>query len=157
MHLGQARVGELTFRRATADDVATIVAMLADDALGAKRESLDDPAPYQDAFRAIDGDARQYLAVAERDGENVGTLQLTFIPGLSLKGAIRAQIEGVRVASAARGTGLGSQLIEWAVEEARARGCRMVQLTTNNARTDAHRFYEKLGFEPTHIGFKRML
>jgi GNAT superfamily N-acetyltransferase len=151
------RVSELTFRRATVDDVATIVAMLADDALGARRESLDNLTPYQDAFRAIDGDARQYLAVAERDGVIVGTLQLTFIPGLSLKGAMRAQIEGVRVASSARGTGLGSQLIEWAVDEARARGCRMVQLTTNNSRTDAHRFYEKLGFEPTHIGFKRML
>jgi GNAT superfamily N-acetyltransferase len=148
---------DLMIRRATTDDVAAIVAMLADDALGATRESLDDLTPYLAAFRVIDGDDHQYLAVAERDGEIVGTLQLTFIPGLSFQGGTRSLIEGVRVASSARGTGLGTRLIEWAIEESRARGCRMVQLTTNKSRTDAHRFYAKLGFEATHIGFKRML
>jgi GNAT superfamily N-acetyltransferase len=151
------RVGDLTVRRATADDVPAVVAMLADDALGATRESPGDLAPYEAAFREIDGDPRQYLAIAEQDGEIVGTLQLTFIPGLSHKGMTRALIEAVRVSSATRGGGIGSRLLEWAVEEARSRGCGMVQLTTNASRTDAHRFYAKLGFEPTHVGFKRML
>lgn len=150
-------MSDLNVRRATADDIAAIVAMLADDALGATRESPDDLTPYAAAFREIDGDPRQYLAIAEQEGEIVGTLQLTFIPGLSHKGMTRALIEAVRVSSAARGGGIGSRLIEWAVEEARTRGCGMVQLTTNAARTDAHRFYAKLGFEPTHVGFKRML
>jgi GNAT superfamily N-acetyltransferase len=150
-------VSDLNVRRATADDITAIVAMLADDALGATRESPDDLTPYAAAFREIDGDPRQYLAIAEQEGEIVGTLQLTFIPGLSHKGMTRALIEAVRVSSAARGGGIGSRLIEWAVEEARTRGCGMVQLTTNAARTDAHRFYSKLGFEPTHVGFKRKL
>ena len=150
-------MSDLNVRRATADDITAIVAMLADDALGATRESPDDLTPYAAAFREIDGDPRQYLAIAEQEGEIVGTLQLTFIPGLSHKGMTRALIEAVRVSSAARGGGIGSRLIEWAVEEACTRGCGMVQLTTNAARTDAHRFYAKLGFEPTHVGFKRKL
>ena len=150
-------MSDLNVRRATADDITAIVAMLADDALGATRESPDDLTPYAAAFREIDGDPRQYLAIAEQEGEIVGTLQLTFIPGLSHKGMTRALIEAVRVSSAARGGGIGSRLIEWAVEEARTRGCGMVQLTTNATRTDAHRFYAKLGFEPTHVGFKRKL
>ena len=131
-----------------------IVAMLADDALGATRESPDDLTPYRKAFQDIDADPNQFLAVADRDGEVVGTLQLTYLPGLSRKGGTRAQIEAVRVRATERGTGLGSQLITWAVDQARERGCILVQLTTDTARTDAHRFYEQLGFTASHLGFK---
>ena len=131
-----------------------IVAMLADDELGATRESPDDLAPYRKAFQDIDADPNQFLAVADRDGEVVGTMQLTYLPGLSRKGGTRAQIEAVRVRATERGTGLGSQLITWAVDQARERGCILVQLTTDTARTDAHRFYEQLGFTASHLGFK---
>jgi GNAT superfamily N-acetyltransferase len=131
--------------------------MLADDPLGATRETPDDPAPYEDAFVRIDADPGQHLVVAERDGRVVGTVQLTVIPGLSRRGATRALIEAVRVHREERGGGLGTQLIEWAVEEARRRGCAVVQLTSDATRTDAHRFYERLGFAASHVGFKRML
>jgi GNAT superfamily N-acetyltransferase len=143
----------LVIRRATTADVAAIVAMLADDPLGAARESPGDPA-YAAAFAQIDADPRQFLAVAELAGEVVGTLQLTFIPGLSRKGASRAQIEAVRVRSDQRGSGLGRRLAEWAVETARERGAALVQLTTDAGRTDAHRFYERLGFVASHVGMK---
>ncbi|MEO3767625.1 GNAT family N-acetyltransferase [Streptomyces sp. B8F3] len=148
---------DLAIRRATAADVPAIVAMLADDPLGATRETPDDPAPYDDAFARLAADPGQYLAVAERDGRVVGTVQLTVIPGLSRRGATRALIEAVRVHREERGGGLGTQLIEWAVEEARGRGCAVVQLTSDATRTDAHRFYERLGFAASHVGFKRML
>ncbi|AKH83431.1 GNAT family acetyltransferase [Streptomyces sp. CNQ-509] len=148
---------DLAIRRATAADVPAIVAMLADDPLGATRESPGDPAPYEDAFVRIDADPGQHLVVAERDGRVVGTVQLTVIPGLSRRGATRALIEAVRVHREERGGGLGTQLIEWAVEEARRRGCAVVQLTSDATRTDAHRFYERLGFAASHVGFKRML
>lgn len=150
-------MSDLEIRRATAADVPAIVAMLADDPLGATREAPDDPAPYEQAFARIDADPAQHLAVAERDGTVVGTLQLTVIPGLSRRGMTRALIEAVRVHRDERGSGLGTQLIEWAVEEARRQGCAVVQLTSDATRTDAHRFYERLGFEATHVGFKRML
>ncbi len=150
-------VPELTIRRATAADVPAIVAMLADDVLGAGRETPDDLTPYLAGFAAIDTDPNQHLVVAERDGEPVGTLQLTIIPGLSRRAATRALIEGVRVASSERGSGLGGRLFEWAIAEARSRGCVLVQLTTDKQRVDAHRFYEKLGFEATHLGFKLAL
>lgn len=142
-----------TIRRATSADVPAIVAMLADDPLGATRERPGDPA-YAAAFTQIAADDRQYLAVAELDGEVVGTLQLTFIPGLSRRGATRALIEAVRVRSDMRGSGLGQQLTEWAIAESRTRGAALVQLTTDATRTDAHRFYTRLGFAPTHIGMK---
>jgi GNAT superfamily N-acetyltransferase len=140
-------------RRATADDVPTIVAMLADDALGAGREVIGDAA-YARAFAEIDEDPRQYLAVAEVDGEVVGTLQLTFIPGLSRRGATRALIEAVRVRTDQRGSGIGRRLAEWAIEEARSRGAAVVQLTTDASRVDAHRFYARLGFVASHVGMK---
>lgn len=145
-----------TIRRATAADVPAIVAMLADDPLGAARESPGDPV-YAAAFAEIDADERQYLAVAEVGGEVAGTLQLTFIPGLSRRGATRALIEAVRVRSDFRGGGLGRRLAEWAVAEARARGAALVQLTTDASRVDAHRFYTRLGFQPTHVGMKLTL
>ncbi|WP_189037252.1 GNAT family N-acetyltransferase [Streptomyces daqingensis] len=147
----------VTMRRATADDVPAIVSMLADDPLGARRESPDEPETYRAAFERIDADPNQYLVVAERGSRTVGTLQLTVIPGLSRRGASRALIEAVRVHSDDRGTGLGSQIIEWAVAESRRLGCSLVQLTSDATRIEAHRFYERLGFEASHLGFKMQL
>jgi GNAT superfamily N-acetyltransferase len=151
---------EVTFRRAQRGDVPTIVAMLADDDLGAERESVADPLPaaYWQAFEAIDADERQLLVVGEDgDGAVVATLQLSFLPSLTYVGGERAQVEAVRVAASTRGEGVGGQLMEWAIAQARARGCRLVQLTTNVSRPDAHRFYEALGFERSHVGMKLML
>lgn len=143
-----------TIRRATETDVPAIVALLADDHLGAARESLDDLAPYLAAFAAIDADPNVFLAVMEAEGRIIGTMQLTFLHGLSFRGAVRMQIEAVRIASDLRSQGLGGELIAWGVAQARSRGCRLVQLTSNAARPDAHRFYERLGFHHTHAGFK---
>jgi GNAT superfamily N-acetyltransferase len=148
---------DVVIRRATATDVPGIVAMLIDDEIAALRESPDDLTPYQAAFAAIEADPNQFLVVAERNGELVGTLQLSIIPGLSRKGATRGLVEAVRVAASARGTGLGTTLMEWSIEEARTRGCTIVQLTSDKARTDAHRFYLRLGFTNTHEGFKLTL
>ncbi|WP_333773686.1 GNAT family N-acetyltransferase [Streptomyces sp. IBSBF 3136] len=147
-------MGDLEIRRAAAADVPAIVGMLADDPLGAQRESLDDMTPYLAALERLDADPNQHLVVAVREGRVVGTLQLTVIPGLSRKGATRSIIEGVRIHADERGSGLGTQLIEWAVEESRHQGCQLVQLTSDNSRTDAHRFYERLGFTASHVGFK---
>jgi ribosomal protein S18 acetylase RimI-like enzyme len=144
------------FRRATADDVPAIVALLADDRLGAAREAPGDPA-YAAAFASIDADPNQFLAVAEAEGRVVGCLQLTFMPGLSHRGAWRGQVESVRVAASQRGTGVGRRFLEWAIAECRARGCRMVQLTTDKSRADAQRFYASLGFTASHEGMKLSL
>lgn len=147
-------MGDLEIRAADSDDVAPIVAMLADDPLGAQRESPDDLAPYLTALERLSADPNQHLVVAVREGRVVGTLQLTVIPGLSRRGSTRSIIEGVRVHADERGSGLGTQLIEWAIEESRRRNCQLVQLTSDATRTDAHRFYERLGFEASHVGFK---
>ncbi|WP_372408630.1 N-acetyltransferase family protein [Streptomyces luteireticuli] len=141
-------------RRATADDVPAIVAMLADDPLGARRETPEDPAPYRAAFAAIDADPQQQLIVAVRDGRPIGTLQFTVIPGLSHRGSRRALVEAVRVHADERSRGLGSLLMRWALEEARRLDCMLLQLTSDATRLDAHRFYERLGFEASHLGFK---
>jgi GNAT superfamily N-acetyltransferase len=133
------------------------VTMIADDQLGATRESADDLKPYLAAFEQIDADPNQLLIVAERNDEVIGTLQLTFIPGLSRRGSTRGLIEAVRVAAPARGAGLGTTLIQWAVEESRTRGCTLVQLTSDKTRTNAHRFYTNLGFTNSHEGFKLKL
>jgi GNAT superfamily N-acetyltransferase len=143
----------ITIRRAARQDVPGIVAMLADDPLGATREQPGDPA-YLTVFEALDSDPRQLLVVAERDGALVGTLQLTFVPGLSRRGATRALVEAVRVRSDQRGAGLGTVLMRWAIDTARERGCAVVQLTTDASRTDAHRFYRRLGFQASHVGMK---
>jgi GNAT superfamily N-acetyltransferase len=148
---------DVTVRRATASDIPAIVAMLADDPLGATRESPDDLSPYHAAFAEIDANPNQMLVVADRDGEVVGTGQLSFMPGLSHQGMWRAEIEAVRIRSDQRGSGLGSFLIEWFIEAARERGCGMVQLTSHSSRTDAHRFYTRLGFAQSHTGFKLRL
>ncbi|WP_030938840.1 GNAT family N-acetyltransferase [Streptomyces sp. NRRL S-646] len=150
-------MGDLAIRPATADDVAAIVAMLADDPLGAQRESPDDLTPYLTALERLASDPNQHLVVAVREGRVVGTLQLTVIPGLSRRGTVRSIIEGVRIHADERGSGLGTQLIDWAIDESRRQGCQLVQLTSDNTRTDAHRFYERLGFTASHVGFKLQL
>jgi GNAT superfamily N-acetyltransferase len=148
---------DTTLRRATAADLPAIVALLADDPLGARRESPDDLAPYRAAFARIDADPQQHLVVAERAGRVIGTLQLTVIPGLSRRGTTRSVIEAVRVHAEERGSGLGSELVGWAVAESRRLGVDLVQLTSDATRTDAHRFYRRLGFEASHVGFKLAL
>ncbi|MFI2370122.1 GNAT family N-acetyltransferase [Streptomyces sp. NPDC018833] len=147
-------MSDLHIRPAAADDIPAIVSLLADDPLGAQRESPDDLSPYTAAFERLAADPNQYPTVAVRDGRIVGTLQLTIIPGLSRRGTTRSIIEAVRIHADERGSGLGTQLIEWAVEESRSLGCRLVQLTSDATRTDTHRFYQRLGFEPSHVGFK---
>jgi GNAT superfamily N-acetyltransferase len=146
----------MTFRRATIDDVRAIVELLAADQLGASRDG-GDLEPYERAFQAIDADPAHLLVVAEEGGEVVATMQLSFLPGLARRGALRAQIEGVRVRSDQRGSGLGSELMAWAIDESRRRDCALVQLTSDKRRTDAHRFYERLGFVSSHEGFKLSL
>jgi GNAT superfamily N-acetyltransferase len=148
---------ELIIRPATADDIGAIVDLLADDPLGSERETPEDLAPYEAAYARLAADLGQHLVVAERAGHIVGTLQLTVIPGLSRRGATRSIIEGVRVASTERGSGLGTTLLEWAVEQSRRLGVDLVQLTSDATRTDAHRFYERLGFVKSHVGFKLSL
>ncbi|MDG9718590.1 GNAT family N-acetyltransferase [Streptomyces sp. DH24] len=145
---------DLDIRAAVADDVPAIVALLADDPLGAQRESPDDLTPYLAALERLANDPNQHLVVAVRDDRVVGTLQLTVIPGLSRRGATRSIIEAVRIHADERGSGLGTQLIEWAIEESRRQGCQLVQLTSDSTRKDAHRFYERLGFTASHVGFK---
>ncbi|MBP5980781.1 MAG: GNAT family N-acetyltransferase [Halomonas sp.] len=149
----------IQFRRARSDDVASIVALLADDVLGRQREDVGSPLNplYRAAFDAIDADPNQLQLVALAGDELVGTLQLTFIPGLARQGAWRGQIEGVRIASAQRSSGLGQQMFQRAIDECRDRGCELVQLTTDIERPDAHRFYERLGFENSHLGYKLKL
>ncbi|MFJ9345138.1 GNAT family N-acetyltransferase [Streptomyces sp. NPDC101237] len=147
-------MGDLDIRAAVADDVPAIVAMLADDPLGARRESPDDLTPYFGALERLSADPNQRLVVAVREGRVVGTLQLTFIPGLSRRGATRSIIEAVRIHADERGGGLGTLFIEWAIEESRREGCQLVQLTSDASRTGAHRFYERLGFTGSHVGFK---
>ncbi len=147
----------LLFRPARRQDVPEIVAMLADDPLGARREGDPGDERYLAAFDRIDADPYDELIVAERDGKVVGTMQLTYLAGLSRLGAERCQIEAVRVSAATRGQGLGRRMIQWAVDRARARGCAMVQLTSDKSRNDAHRFYDSLGFTASHEGYKLSL
>lgn len=152
----------VTIREARREDVADIVRLLADDHLGAGREVVSDPPlpAYFEAFEKVAADPRNLLAVAvaeDAGGRVVGTLQLTFIPGLSNQGAELALIEAVRVDSTLRGQGLGQVLVGWALDEARRRGCRFVELFTHASRIDAQRFYERLGFEKSHAGMRRAL
>lgn len=150
-------MSELMIRPATAEDIPAIVAMLADDVLGAAREAPDQPALYEEAFRRLDADPHQHLMVAARGDKVVGTLQLSIVHGMSRQGAGRALIEAVRIHADERGNGLGTTFLTWAVDESRRQGCQIVQLTSDATRTDAHRFYERLGFVPSHIGFKMNL
>lgn len=150
---------QLLFRQAAASDVARLVSMLSDDELGALRE--DDSQPlnqrYMDAFREIETNSNNELTVVEGDGEIIGMLQLTFIPYLTYVGSWRCLIEGVRIHSDYRGQGLGRQFFKWAIARAKTRKCSIVQLTSDKARSSALRFYESLGFEATHEGFKLKL
>lgn len=149
----------LNFREAERGDVRAIVQMLADDPLGARRESFSDPLPdsYLAAFDAVQRDPNNELIVAESDGVVIGVLQLTFIPYLTHRGGWRALIEGVRVSSSARSGGAGGAMMRWAIERASQRGCVMIQLTTDRTRGDALRFYERLGFVDSHHGMKLRL
>ena len=146
----------LTFRPARDSDLPAIVDLLADDALGSGREDPSRPlnAAYLDAFRAIDADPNQLLVVAEESSRLVGCLQLSLLPGLSRLGAWRGQIESVRIATSERGKGYGRMLFEWAIDECRRRGCRLVQLTSDKSRSEALGFYRSLGFTPSHEGLK---
>ncbi|WP_326554579.1 GNAT family N-acetyltransferase [Micromonospora sp. NBC_01813] len=152
-----------TLRPARVDDLPTLLALLIDDDLGWQREAPTGgadrtvPADYRDAYDAIAADPRNELVVAERDGEVVAMMQLTYIPSLSRLGAERMQIEAVRVRSDLRSQGVGRQMIEWALERARQRGCRLAQLTSDKRREAAHRFYLRLGFKSTHEGMKLVL
>jgi len=149
----------LSIRPARAADLPALVSLYADDDLGRGREVAGgalDPR-YVEAFGVLDRDPNHILAVGEQEGAVVATLLLSFIPGLSRSGAWRGQIEAMRVARGHRGQGLGRAMLDWAVAEARARGCSLVQLTSDRTRADAHRFYERAGFEPSHVGFKLQL
>ena len=144
----------ITIRRTRRNDVPAIVAMLADDHLGRARERIEQPLPrsYYEAFDRVDRDPLFRLVVAEQEGRVVGSLQLCMLPGLSSQGASRALIEDVRVASDCRSRGIGEQLVQWAVGEARSHGCALVELLTHHTRLDAQRFYERLGFTRSHVG-----
>jgi len=144
----------VSIRPARRDDVAAIVAMLADDHLGRARERVEDPLPasYYNAFERIMRDSNLQLVVAESEGRVVGCLQLAILPGISSQGGSRGLLEDVRVASDCRSRGVGEQLVQWAVTEARARGCNLVELLTHQTRIDAQRFYKRLGFTASHVG-----
>jgi GNAT superfamily N-acetyltransferase len=154
LHTATATV---TLRRSVAEDVPSIVKLLAADELGAARDGADDLDgldPYLRAFEALDADPAHLLLVGEIDGRVVATMQLSFVPGLARRGALRAQVEAVRVHADLRGSGLGGAMMTWAIDEARRRGCALVQLTSDKQRAEAHRFYTSLGFRATHEGFK---
>jgi ribosomal protein S18 acetylase RimI-like enzyme len=154
MEMDMSAASHITLRPARRDDVADIIGMLADDHLGRARERLEEPLPklYYDAFARLSNDPNIQLMVAEEGGNVIGCLQLCILPGLSSQGASRGLIEDVRVASDRRSRGIGEQLVQWAVGEAKARGCKLVELLTHHTRVDAQRFYERLGFAKSHVG-----
>jgi GNAT superfamily N-acetyltransferase len=156
--MAETAVAGLVARRATRADLPRLLELLADDVLGKNREGVgSDDLAYAQAFDVIDRDPNQCLLVAASEGRVTGMLQITFIPGLSRRGAWRANIEAVRVDSLLRNRGIGGWLIERAIDIARQRGCRLVQLTSDKRRSDAHRFYGRLGFAATHEGYKLVL
>ena len=144
----------VSIRPARRDDVAAIVAMLADDHLGRARERVEDPLPavYYQAFERIERDSNLTLVVAESAGRVVGCLQLAVLAGISSQGGLRGLLEDVRVASDCRSRGIGEHLVQWAITEAKARGCNLVELLTHSSRVDAQRFYKRLGFSLSHAG-----
>jgi GNAT superfamily N-acetyltransferase len=149
----------LTYRKAVEADLPFIVKLLTDDAVLATDDRPDEPfhPRYVAALRELETDQNQMMMLAMLGDETVGTIQLTFIPGISGLGTKRCLVEAVHIAPAHRSKGLGSQMIQWAIDQARQRGCGMVQLTSNKKRLDAHRFYERLGFLKSHEGFKYYL
>ena len=150
---------DLTFREAQLSDLPRIVRMLSDDFLGQQRERFEDPLPesYLRAFNEIDADPNNELIVVELEGSVVGNLQLTVTPSISYQGGKRATVESVRVDESRRGRGVGREMMLWVIERAKEKGCVSMQLSTNLERTDAHRFYERLGFSGTHLGMKLKL
>ena len=152
-------MNDLIARKMQKADLGIVVSLLADDELGRSREDKTKVvhADYLRAFEHIDSDVNQYAAIFEINGELIGCLQITFIPGLSRRGSLRGQIEGVRVSRNFRGKGYGAKMIAWAIKKCRDRGCRMVQLTSDKTRENAIQFYEKLGFVRSHEGFKLTL
>ncbi|QOG18242.1 MULTISPECIES: GNAT family N-acetyltransferase [Bradyrhizobium] len=144
----------VSIRPARREDVAAIVEMLADDHLGRGRERVEDPLPasYYAAFERVAHDPNLTLVVAESEGRVVGCLQLAVLAGISSQGGVRGLLEDVRVASDCRSRGIGEQLVQWAIAEAKARGCNLVELLTHASRVDAQRFYERLGFSRSHVG-----
>ena len=150
---------DIIFRRATKADLPSIVRLLTDDDLGSQRERVEEPLPesYYSAYEEIHKDPNHELIVAELNGEVIGTFHLMFLPSISFQGGLRAQIESVRIDTRYQNRGLGSQMMKWAIERAKARGAHIVQLTTHKSREDAHRFYERLGFKGTHLGMKLSL
>lgn len=147
----------MIFREAVRADLPAIITLLADDVLGKARDFTEVDDAYERAFADIAADPRNLLVVADDDGAVVGCMQLTYIPGLGRHGAERCLIEAVRVRSDLRGRGVGADMMHWAVDQARQRGCALVQLTTDKTRHDAHRFYERLGFVASHEGMKLSL
>lgn len=146
----------MRFRLATRADLPEIVRLLADDHLGGSRERYIDPLPaeYGAAFDGLQKIGAEVILALDDAGRVIGCLQLLVLPGLGSLGKQRAQIEAVRIESALRGKGLGSQLIAHAIARARERGCKLVQLTSDNSRQGAHRLYERLGFKASHVGMK---
>ena len=149
----------LHFRLAKRADLPAIVRMLADDDLGSQRERYEDPLPeaYVAAFEQIENEPNHELIVAERNGEVIGTLHLMFLPSISFQGGLRAQVESVRVDKQFQSQGIGSAMMQWSMERAKQRGAHVIQLTTHKTREDAHRFYERLGFQGSHLGMKLSL
>ncbi len=149
----------ILFRLARRADLPSIVRMLADDDLGSQRECYADPLPesYYVAFEQIEKDPNHELIVAEQGGEVIGTLHLIFLPSISFQGGLRAQVESVRVDKRFQNQGIGSRMMKWTIERARQRGAHMIQLTTHKTRLAAHRFYERLGFQGSHLGMKLSL
>jgi len=150
---------EISFRMATEEDLVEIVVMLADDVLGSQRERNENPLPesYIKAFHAITADPYNELIVACHGKKVVGVQQLTITPYITHQGGWRATIEGVRTAASVRGMGVGTKLINWAIQRAKEHGCHVIQLTTDKTRPDALRFYKRLGFKATHEGLKLKL
>ena len=152
-------MSQLVFRQATCADLPVIVRMLADDDLGSQRERVENPLPesYFKAFTEIEKDSNHELIVAEMDGKVVGTLHLMFLRSISYQGGLRVQVESVRVDEEFRGQGIGSEMMKWLIERAKERDAHLVQLTSHRSREDAHRFYERLGFNKSHVGMKLSL
>ena len=147
------------FRIATSADLPSIVRLLADDDLGSQRERVEDPLPesYYSAYEKIHQDPNHELIVAELNREVIGTLHLMFLPSISFQGGLRAQIESLRVDTRYQSQGIGSEMMKWSIERAKARGAHIAQLTTHKSREEAHLFYERLGFKGTHLGMKLRL
>jgi GNAT superfamily N-acetyltransferase len=150
---------EITFRLAERGDIPSIVRMLADDDLGSQRERYENPLPesYYTSFEQINNDPNHELIVAELNGEVIGTLHLMFLPSISFQGGLRAQVESVRVDRKYQNQGIGTEMMNWTIERAKSRGAHVIQLTTHNTRNDAHRFYERFGFNGSHTGMKLTL